>query len=165
MAEAHGVEAHGIWTVAEQDQAWATADEGGAERRTDAFMKVICIAPNGRSGYASPGGGRVGALDRRAALAERAARKALARGRAGRAAARASTRWCSSRRRSAGCSTCSGLTAFNGLAHAEGRGALVGRLGDQVAAPAINLADSPDHRARRSRARSTPRARPRRRCR
>ena len=52
-AEAHGVEAHGIWTVAEQDQAWATDGEGGEERRTDAFMKVICIAPSGRSGYAS----------------------------------------------------------------------------------------------------------------
>jgi predicted Zn-dependent protease len=36
-----------------------------------------------------------------------------------------------------------GDTALNGLAHAEGRGALVDRLGQQVAAPAINLADSP----------------------
>jgi predicted Zn-dependent protease len=35
--------------------------------------------------------------------------------------------------------------AFNGLAHAEGRGALDGRLGERVAVPAINLADSPDH--------------------
>jgi PmbA protein len=34
-------------------------------------------------------------------------------------------------------------TAFNGLAHAEGRGALHGRLRELVAAPAINLADSP----------------------
>jgi PmbA protein len=34
-------------------------------------------------------------------------------------------------------------TAFNGLAHAEGRGALSERLGQLVAAPAINLADSP----------------------
>ena len=33
--------------------------------------------------------------------------------------------------------------AFNGLAHAEGRGALAGRLGEPVAAPAINLSDSP----------------------
>jgi predicted Zn-dependent protease len=31
------------------------------------------------------------------------------------------------------------------LAHAEGRGALDGRLGDQVAAASINLADSPGH--------------------
>jgi PmbA protein len=33
--------------------------------------------------------------------------------------------------------------AFNGLAHVEGRGALDGRLGEPVAAPAINLSDSP----------------------
>lgn len=36
-----------------------------------------------------------------------------------------------------------GAIAFNGLAHAEGRGALAGRLGTRVAASAINLADSP----------------------
>jgi predicted Zn-dependent protease len=36
-----------------------------------------------------------------------------------------------------------GALAFNGLAHAEGRGALVGRLGSRVAASAINLSDSP----------------------
>jgi protein translocase SecG subunit len=40
-----------------------------------------------------------------------------------------------------------GDTALNGLAYAEGRGALVDRLGEQVAAPAINLADSPQFRA------------------
>jgi predicted Zn-dependent protease len=34
-------------------------------------------------------------------------------------------------------------TAFDGLAHAEGRGALVGRLGTSVAAPSVNIADSP----------------------
>ena len=34
--DAHGLEAHGIWTVAEQDQAWATADgrRRGAARPT-----------------------------------------------------------------------------------------------------------------------------------
>jgi predicted Zn-dependent protease len=36
-----------------------------------------------------------------------------------------------------------GGLAFNGQAHAEGRGALVDRLGTRVAAPAINLSDSP----------------------
>ena len=81
-ADAHGVEAHGIWTVAEQDQAWATADQGGEERRTDAFMKVICIAPDGRSGYASQAAVAVGALSPRA-LAERAAIKAAAPGEPG----------------------------------------------------------------------------------
>ena len=102
----HGVEAHGIWTVAEQEQAWATDDGGGAEARTDAFMKVICIAPNGRSGYASQSAAGRRAVAR--ALAERAALKADFRRRARRAACRARTRWYSSRRRWAGCSTCSG---------------------------------------------------------
>lgn len=36
-----------------------------------------------------------------------------------------------------------GRTAFNGALHAEGRGALAGRLGKRVAAPSINLSDSP----------------------
>jgi predicted Zn-dependent protease len=36
-----------------------------------------------------------------------------------------------------------GTTALNGLAHAEERGALAGRLGESVAAPSVNLADSP----------------------
>jgi predicted Zn-dependent protease len=36
-----------------------------------------------------------------------------------------------------------GDLAFNGLAHAEGRGALAGLLGTRVAAPCINLSDSP----------------------
>jgi predicted Zn-dependent protease len=39
-----------------------------------------------------------------------------------------------------------GGLAFNGLAHAEGRGALAGRLGTRVAAAAINLSDSPRYR-------------------
>jgi predicted Zn-dependent protease len=36
-----------------------------------------------------------------------------------------------------------GALAFNGLAHAEGRGALVGRLGTAVAAPRVKLLDAP----------------------
>jgi PmbA protein len=36
-----------------------------------------------------------------------------------------------------------GGLAFDGLAHTEGRGALVGRLGERVAASSVNLADSP----------------------
>ena len=50
-----------------------------------------------------------------------------------------------------------GGLAFNGLAHAEGRGALSDRLGTSVAAPAIALADAPPRPAR-CRARSTSRA-------
>ena len=140
-AEAHGVEAHGIWTVAEQDQAWATQDQGGEERRTDAFMKVICIAPNGRSGYASQAAVAAGALSA-GALAERAALKAVAAGEPVELPAGSypvvfepqAVGWLLD---------LLGETAFNGLAYAEGRGALVGRLGNLVTAPLINLSDSP----------------------
>jgi predicted Zn-dependent protease len=38
------------------------------------------------------------------------------------------------------------MVAFNGLTHAEGQGALVGRLGTAVAAPAVTLVDAPADR-------------------
>jgi PmbA protein len=144
VADEHGVEAHGIWTVAEQEQGWALGDEAaGGERRTDAFMKVICIAPTGRSGYASASSVAVGDLDARR-LAEAAARKALMGGEPAelppgeyRVVFEAqAVGWL--------CDLLAGC-AFNGLAHAEGRGALDGKIGQTVAAPAINLADSPGH--------------------
>jgi PmbA protein len=143
VADEHGLEAHGIWTVAEQEQGWANSDEGEAERRTDAFMKVICIAPNGRSGYAARSSVAVGDISARE-LAEHAARKALADGEPAELPpgeypvvfeAHAVGTLCDL------LATC----AFNGLAHAEGRGALDGRIGERVAAPAITLADAPDH--------------------
>jgi PmbA protein len=140
-AGAHGVEAHGIWTVAEQDQAWATEDEGGEERRTDAFMKVICIAPNGRSGYASQAAVAVGELSA-GALAERAALKAGAGGEPVELPA-GSYPVVFEPQAAGWLLDLLGETAFNGLAHAEGRGALVGRLGDLITAPSINLSDSP----------------------
>ena len=36
-----------------------------------------------------------------------------------------------------------GFCAFNGLAHAEGRGAFSGKLGERVVAPSVNISDSP----------------------
>ena len=144
VAAHHGVEAHGIWTVAEQEQAWALAgEEAQAERRTDAFMKVICIAPNGRSGYASSSSVAAADLDA-SALAERAALKATAGGEPAELPPgdypvvfeADAVGWL--------CDLLAGC-AFNGLAHAEGRGALDGKIGETVAAPAISLADSPGH--------------------
>ena len=148
-----GVEAHGIWTAAEEERAVATS--GGAiaaDRTTDAFMKVICIAPAGtvaaaeapaagRSGYAAETAVAAGRIDA-PALAERAARKAAAPGPVAELEPGDypvvfephAVGWL--------CDLLA-LTAFNGLAHAEGRGALTGRLGHLVAAPAINLSDSP----------------------
>jgi PmbA protein len=144
VAAENGVEAHGIWTVAQQEQGWELADEGGgAERRTDAYMKVICIAPSGRSGYAAESAVAVGAIDARE-LAERAARKALA---AGEPAEVPPGEYPVVFEPQAVGWLCDLLAAcaFNGLAHAEGRGALDGRIGDKVAAPGINLADAPGH--------------------
>ncbi len=144
VAAGHGVEAHGIWTVAEQEQAWALGvGSAGAERRTDAFMKVICIAPSGRSGFAASSSVAAADLDANA-LAERAALKATADGEPAELPPGEypvvfevdAVGWL--------CDLLAGC-AFNGLAHAEGRGALDGKLGDAVAAPQINLADSPAH--------------------
>ena len=144
VAAEHGVEAHGIWTVAEQEQAWALGDGAAeTERRTDAFMKLICIAPDGRSGYAASSSVAAADLDARA-LAEQAARKATAGGEPAELPPgeypvvfeAPAVGWL--------CDLLAGC-AFNGLAHAEGRGALDGKIGEAVAAPAINLADSPAH--------------------
>ncbi len=137
----HDLEAHGIWTVAEQEQAWATVEGSRSERRTDAFMKVICMAPSGRSGYASETAFMGGAIPARE-LAEQAAAKAVAAGEPAELPAGEypvvfapqAAGWLVDLL--AGC-------AFNGLAHAESRGALAGRLGERVAAPSINIADSP----------------------
>jgi PmbA protein len=144
VAREHGVEAHGIWTVAEQEQGWALGGgDAGAERRSDAYMKVICIAPSGRSGYAAASSVAIADLDARA-LAERAAAKAVAPGEPAELPPGEypvvfephAAGWL--------CDLLAGC-AFNGLAHAEGRGALDGKIGEAVAAPAINLADSPGH--------------------
>lgn len=142
-AAAHGVEAHGIWTVAEQEQGWDNGDGGGAERRTDAFMKVICIAPSGRSGYEAASSVAVGDIDARE-LAESAARKALAEGEQAELPPGEYPVVFESHAVGWLCDLLAGC-AFNGLAHAEGRGALDGRLGEQVAAATINLADEPAH--------------------
>jgi PmbA protein len=142
VAERHGLSAHGIWSAAEQERAVATASGDAAlDRTTDAYMKVICIAPGGRSGYAARTAVAAGTLqpDR---LAERAAAKAAVPGDPAElppgeypvVMEAHATGWLLD---------LLGDTALNGLSHAEGRGALAGRLGHAVAAPAVNLADSP----------------------
>src|SRR5437764_5959012 len=106
-------------------------------------MKVTAIAPWGRSGNASAAAVAAGALDP-AATAERAAAKATVAGEA--------------RRLDPGeyqvvfepaavgeLLDHLGPLAFGGLAYAEGRSALSGRMGDLVRSPSINLADSPRH--------------------
>ncbi|MBA3264545.1 MAG: hypothetical protein H0T69_19175 [Thermoleophilaceae bacterium] len=120
----------------------ATSAGGGAlDRTTDALMKVIFIAPGGRSGYASSVGVAASAIDAEP-LASRAAAKALA---AGPAAELPPGEYpvVMEARAVGSLLELLGATALNGLAYAEGRGALVGRLGEPVATPGINLADSP----------------------
>lgn len=140
-AERHGLEAHGVWTVAEDERAVATSSGGVLDRTTDALMKVICLAPGGRSGYAS----RAAVAESEIAaepLAERAAAKALGAG-ALEELPPGDYPVVLEPRAVGALLDLLGETALDGLAYAEGRGALVGRLGHKVAAPAINLADSP----------------------
>jgi PmbA protein len=141
-AERHRLAAHGIWSAAEEQHAVATSAGGHAlQRTTDAFMKVICIAPSGRSGYASRTAVDAGGIDP-GRLAERASAKATAPGTPAElppgqyevVMEPQAVGWLLD---------LLGSTALNGLAHAEERGALAGRLGELVAAPRINLADSP----------------------
>ena len=141
-ANGAGVEAHGIWTAGEVTT--AIASTRGAELLdavTDAFMKVVAIAPSGRSGYAASTSVAARALDPRA-ITERASGKALAGGEPARLPAGDYPVVLQREAVAALLGQLSGA-AFNGLAHAEGRGALTGRLGTLVAAPAVNLADSP----------------------
>ena len=146
--ERHGVEAHGVWSAADVETSIATTSgEILTDRVTDAFMKVTCIAENGRSGWSSATGVGIEDVDV-SGLAERAALRASG-GFAERtevtrlppgdypvvltpAAVAELLAWL-------------GWCAFNGLAHAEGHGALVGKLNTRVAAPSINLSDSPSY--------------------
>jgi PmbA protein len=143
-----GLEAHGTWTAAEVERAVAGAASGVAERSSDAFMKVICMTSERderRSGYASQTAASAGALEARE-LAERAASKTLGSVAASPEPAElAAGEYPVVFEPEALRSLLDLLayTAFNGLAHAEGRGALAGRLGELVAAPAVNLSDSP----------------------
>lgn len=143
VAAEHDSEAFGVWTEGDVETAIATSSGARLrDRATDAFMKVICRDRDGRSGYASDAAPAGDAIDPRA-LALRAASKVT-------------------RRPLAQLGPGSypvvlepeavGLLlefladlAHNGLAHAEGRGALAGRLGTQVAATAITLTDTPRH--------------------
>jgi predicted Zn-dependent protease len=141
-AEAAGVEAHGTWTAGEVETAVASsAGIAVSERVSDAFMKVVCIAPSGRSGYAAATGSGVRAIDPRA-LAERAAAKAAVPGEP--ALLEPGEHTVVMEPHALGLLLEElGACAFNGLAHVEGRGALSDKLGEQVVSPQVNLSDSP----------------------
>jgi PmbA protein len=136
-----GLDAFGVWTAGAVETAIASsAGVRASDEVTDAYMKVMARAESGRSGWAADAAVAADALDP-AAIATRAAAKVtdaepadlepgeypvvLAADAVGELL------------------DFLGFLAFNGLAHAEGRGALDGRLGTRVAASAINLSDSP----------------------
>jgi predicted Zn-dependent protease len=137
-----GAEAGGIWTAAEVQRAVvSTAGAEASERVTDAFMKVVATGPTGRTGYSAQTAVASGALDPDD-LARRAAGKAVVDDPPVSASpgtypvvfeppAVAELLWVLAR------------VAFDGLAHAEGRGALEDRIGTRVVSPAVNIADSP----------------------
>lgn len=142
VARRFGVEAHGVWTLGERSEAVAGPGGGHEQRATDAFMKVVCIdSRRGRSGFAQHSARSAAGLDG-PRLAEEAARRAGAGGEP--AQLPGGEHPVVLEPHAVGLLLDAlGATALNGLAHAEGRGALVGKLGRQVSSPAINLADSP----------------------
>jgi PmbA protein len=143
VAAEHGIETFGVWT--EGDLQTAIASSSGVrllDRTTDAFMKVICRDRDGRSGYASDAAAAASALDPEA-LARRAAGKV-----SGRPLAELGPGSYPVVLEPEAVGVLLEFLAdlaHNGLAHAEGRGALAERLGTRVAAPAITLSDTPAH--------------------
>ncbi|MGH2918663.1 MAG: TldD/PmbA family protein [Solirubrobacteraceae bacterium] len=141
VAAEHDLEAFGVWTAGVVQT--AIASSSGAtllDHVTDAFMKVVCRDAEGRSGYATDAAVAAGSLDP-TGIARRAAAKIS---RAELAELGPGTYPVVLEPEAVGMLLeMLGMLAFNGLAHAEGRGALAGRLGAQVAAPEIDLSDSP----------------------
>ena len=138
---AAGLQAFGIWTAGAVDTAIASSTGVRAlDSVTDAFMKVIARHESGRSGWAAGTGSSIAALDPDA-LATRAAAKVTRE----EPVELAPGEYPVVLENDAVGSLLEflGGLAFDGLAHTEGRGALVGRLGERVAAPSIDLTDSP----------------------
>jgi predicted Zn-dependent protease len=145
VAAEHDAEAFGLWTAAEVRVGLAsTAGVRAADALTDAFVKAVVRDADGRSGYATDAAIAAAALD--PAGAARRAAAVLPRGELaelppgdhpvvlGPEAVAELLMFL-------------GYLAFNGLAHAEGRGALAGRLGSRVAAPCVSLSDEPRYGA------------------
>jgi PmbA protein len=140
VAAEHGLEAFGVWTVgAVRTAIVSTTGLECDDEVTDAFMKVVCRDASGRSGYAAGTAVAASGIDPET-LARRSASKVRGEplGELGPGSYPVVLE-----------PDAVGLLleflgglAFNGLDHAEGRGALSGRLGTSVAVPAIDLADS-----------------------
>lgn len=141
VAAETGAEAYGMWTVGEVRTAIASsAGVRAVDAVTDAFCKVVLRDVGGRSAYAS--GAAVAARDVDAAAVARRAAAKLPRGPLAELGPGTYPVVLGEEAVATLLAFLGGL-AFDGLAHAEGRGALAGRLGTRVAAPSINLSDSP----------------------
>jgi predicted Zn-dependent protease len=147
LAAAFGVcaerrlEAFGIWTAGVVETAVASSTGVRvSDVVTDAYMKVIARDDTGRTGWSADAAVASGALDA-AAIARRAAAKVTR----AEPVELAPGEYPVVLEADAVGTLLDflGALAFNGLAHAEGRGALAGRLGTRVAASSINLSDSP----------------------
>ncbi|HEX4110365.1 MAG TPA: metallopeptidase TldD-related protein [Solirubrobacteraceae bacterium] len=140
-AERAGAEAFGIWTAGAVSTTVASSTGTAAQDAvTDAHMRVICRREDGRSGFAAHTAVAAAALDG-SAIAERAGARLTDTEPSGLPPGEYPV--------VLGAEAVGdllaflGVLAFNGLAHAEGRGALVDRLGTRVAAPCVQLGDAP----------------------
>jgi PmbA protein len=141
VAAEHGLEAFGTWTSGAVETAIASSQGLQAvDRVTDAYMKVMCRDGRARTGQASRAAVAAGDIDG-TAIARAAAAKVTPEEPA--ALPPGEYPVVLDAEAVGGLLEMLAGLAFNGLAHAEGRGALDGRLGTRVAAPAINLSDAP----------------------
>jgi predicted Zn-dependent protease len=137
----HDLQAFGIWTAGVVDTAIASsAGIRAHDAVTDAYMKVVARDRDGRTGRATQAATSIDALHP-LALAERASEKVT--GEEPIELAPGEYPVVLEPDAVGELLDFLGALAFNGLAHAEGRGSLSGRLGERIAAPAINLSDSP----------------------
>jgi len=141
VAAEHGLEAFGTWSAGAVRTAIAsTAGVRLDEELTDTFMKVVARDAGGRSGFASATAPAAAGIDP-SAVARRAALKI-----SGEPLAELGPGAYPVVLEPEAVGVLLeflGRLALNGLTHVEGRGALSGRLGTRVAAPAIDLADVP----------------------
>jgi PmbA protein len=137
-----GLEAFGVWTAGAVETAIASsAGTRAREAVTDAYMKVIARDARGRSGWGSGAAVAASGLDP-AAIAARAADKVTSEEPVDLEPGEYPV--VLEPEAVGELLDFLGFLAFNGLTHAEGRGALEGRLGTAVAAPAVQVADAPD---------------------
>jgi len=135
--------ASGMWTAAEVETAIASSSGVSvADKLTDAFVKVVAFEPGGCSGYASQTAVAADSLDT-AEVTRRASEKATRGARDPGSLPAGAYPVVMEPPAVHELLGVLASSAFNGLAHAEMRGALTGRLGSTVASPPVNLSDSP----------------------